>query len=200
MNVERTWQQWEERHQPFEFNYHYKEGVKWCSDEEQMWSFWTKIFIFAFGNERELGNMLDIGCGPRPPLQIFREGRTLTVIEPLADKYQDITPKDWWEGIKVHSIPAEKFIDSLRGTFDTILCWNCIDHTVEFDTILKNIHAYAKDDALIVLATDFHPPGIGHPGFTFVEFMAALSPLFDIVEEKQNFQERDYAWILKKKI
>jgi hypothetical protein len=104
------------------------------------------------------------------------------------------------EGNQVFSQPAEEFIDDLQGTFDTILCWNCIDHTVGFDTILQNIFRYAKDDALIVLATDFHPPGIGHPGFTFDEFMYQLNTYFTIVKEEKNFQERDYAWILKKKL
>jgi SAM-dependent methyltransferase len=200
MNVERTWQQWEERHQPFEFTYHYNEGVKWCANEEQMWSFWWKIFDFATFSGRVMGKTLDIGCGPRPPLQVFREGDNLTIIEPLADKYQKITPPEWWKGITVFSQPAEEFIDDLQGTFDTILCWNCIDHTVGFDTILQNIFRYAKDDALIVLATDFHPPGIGHPGFTFDEFMYQLNTYFTIEKEEKNFQERDYAWILKKKL
>lgn len=197
-NEEATWPQWEKRHQPYELNYHLQTGIEWCKDQAKFEDFWWKIFDFATFTGRILGKTLDIGCGPRPPFKLWPDV-DLTVVDPLAAKYFDASPASWWEGVEIHAQPAERRISSLVGQFDTLLCWNCLDHTVEYDKILENIAAYAKKDALIALSTDFHPPGIGHPGYEREAFMEKLLSLFDVVKERANFQERDMAWVLKKK-
>lgn len=187
----KTWEDWHATHQPYELDYHKNEGVKWCANGKRFREFWSKIFEFTGTPE---GNILDIGCGVRPPMHNLGD---LTVIEPLADKYQKFAPKQWWEKIKVYSQPADYFIPELEGKFDFILCWNCLDHTIEWQNILANIAKYAHRDTTIAIATDFKEPSIGHPGFERDRFFAEIVEHFKILKQRNVFQERDVALILE---
>jgi hypothetical protein len=91
-------------------------------------------------------------------------------------------------------IPAEKFQADLK--FDTIVCWNTIDHAVGWRDILLNIALYSKPTTRIGISTDFHEPYDGHPGFEKKEFMAEITRLFVIIECKEPFG-RDIALLLK---
>lgn len=188
----KTLDDWKNVHQPFELDYHATKGIAWCSDESRFHSYWAHILEFAGISGDEIA--LDIGCGPRPPLQ--DHVRHLTVIEPLAEEYQALTPPEWWEGIDVHSTPAEKKLK--LGTFDLVLCWNCLDHTHDWKGILKNVHTYLKDDGVFILATDTKPPCIGHPSFPYEELLAEIGKYFRTEKEVHNFSERDHAFVLRK--
>jgi len=184
-----THEDWVNIHQPFELSYHRDEGINWCSNDDQFYSFWGGIKEFV----KPEGETLDIGCGPRPPF----EGAT--VIEPLADEYQKITPPEWWEGRKIYSQAAETVIPELNGTFDTVICWNCLDHTPGWKLVLMNIADYLKDGGKFVLGVDHKEPSIGHPSFTRKELFQELNKYFILKEQRINFQERDVALVLCKK-
>jgi hypothetical protein len=181
----RTWKAWKETHQPFELSYHINEGIGWCEDEAQFHGFWDAIFDFIGVK----GEKLDIGCGPRPP---FGEG---IAVDPLADSYRKLRPQ-WWEGITAYSQPAEEFIPELEGKFQTVLCWNCLDHTIGWKQILLNLKSYGAKDAVYAIATDFKPPHIGHPGFDRAEFFTELEKHFEVTKYAEDFQERDVALVL----
>lgn len=178
--------EWKEIHQPYELNYHKVAGVKWCSNEEQFQTFWDKIKKFI----EPKGRVLDIGCGPRPPFKG-------TCIEPLGDEYKKISPKEWWEDIELICKPAEEFIPELEGQFDTVISWNCLDHTYNWREIIKNMRRYVKDDGIIAIATDMREPMLGHPSFKKEDFWSEINKM-KIVHLKNNFQEREVALVLKK--
>lgn len=185
--MEKSLEEWQEIHQTFELDYHVNHGINWCSNEERFQTFWNEIRAFVGPYEK----LLDIGCGPRPPFA------NSSVIEPLAEKYQEHAPSEWWEGIRVYNQPAERKVPRIK--FDTVVIWNCIDHTYNWQKIIDNINGYLKDGGHLILATDFHEPTIGHPGVGDREkFIEYLNQYFTIVESKENFQERDLALKMKK--
>lgn len=184
-----THEDWQKIHQPFELAYHRDTGVNWCSDDSRFNSFWDVIKGFA----KTEGAVLDIGSGPRPPF----EGST--VIEPLASEYQKLTPTEWWGGHEVHSQPAERFIPQYAGKFDTVICWNCLDHTPAWREVLDNVKDYLAEGGKFVLGVDHKEPHVGHPSFTRKELFDELDRHFVLKEQLTNFQERDVALILCKK-
>jgi hypothetical protein len=98
--------------------------------------------------------------------------------------------------VKVLPIPAEKFQVGL--SFDTIICWNAIDHAVGWREILNSIVNYARPEARIGIATDFHEPFDGHPGFERPDFFAEIEKRFTIVDQREPFG-RALALLLKVK-
>jgi len=184
----RTWQDWEQIHQPFELDYHATQGIAWCSDEKQFQDFWGTIFDFI-GVE---GECLDVGCGPRPPF-----GSGSTAIDPLAFRYKNLVPQ-WWAGVTAYNQPAEGLVEPLKGSFQTVMSWNCLDHTIGWRTILANLKAYGKKGAVYAIATDFKPPHTGHPGFERDDFFTELERVgFTVTKYVEDFQERDVALVLR---
>lgn len=182
----RTWDAWRDQHQPFELSWwkeHLAAGHS-CDDNEfeRIWKI-VKDFI------RPHGRIIDIGCGPRPPFA------PCAIIEPLAEQYKQITPASWWDGVDVFAQPAETLIDGLRG--DTVICWNCLDHTIGWREILDNMMRYGSGpDATFAVATDFYEPFLGHPGFDRTEFMVEIERRFDVVEAREPF-DRQLALVMR---
>lgn len=171
----RTWEAWHNTHQPFELDWWKDALAKGHSVDDAGFEYhWREIRKFA----ARRGTVLDIGCGPRPPFA------PCTVIDPLADKYREITPVHWWNDVIVHARPAEQLIDGLVA--ETVICWNCIDHAIGWREILDNMVAYGHLGTRYVLATDFHEPFVGHPGFERDEFMHEIDRRFTIVDKRED--------------
>lgn len=187
----KTWADWEHIHQPYELD-HWRDrgGIEWCADE-QFHAWWGDVFSFMGGVDLGARN-LDVGCGPRPPF-----GPGSTAIDPLIDEYKKLVPKAWWKDIDSHSCPAEELITDLTGEFNTVMCWNCIDHTIGWQQILLNLKAYGAKDATYAIATDFNRPGPGHPGFDRLDFLAEIDKSFKIVKWLEDFHDRHLAMVLK---
>jgi hypothetical protein len=174
----RTWPNWHAIHQPFELNW-WREHLRdhpLAFDDEGFAAFWNEVAAFI----KPHGAIIDIGCGPRPPFPG-------TVIEPLALQYQKLerVKPEWWADIKAYAQPAEELVPDLRG--DTIICWNCIDHAIGWREILDNMLAYGNPGARFAIATDFHAPFVGHPGFPREEFMAEIGKRFTIIDSREPF-------------
>ena len=172
----RTWDAWDTIHQPFELEWWKESLSKGHSSDPSFAVHWKPIIDFIVPQ----GAVIDIGCGPRPPFV------PSTVIEPLALEYQKFTSKEWWgSNIKVYAQPAEKLIPDLRG--DTVVCWNCIDHTIGWREVLDNMVIYGNPGAKFAIATDFFPPFTGHPGFSRDEFMVEIDKRFTIKDRREPF-------------
>jgi SAM-dependent methyltransferase len=171
----RSWEAWHKVHQPYELEWwrraieegHYR-GNGHAKEVKQFVK-----FIQPFGNT------LDVGCGPSP---MFHPS---TVIEPLAVEFRKLVPEEWWEDVAVYARPAEEHLEQLDGKFDTVVCWNCLDHAVGWREILANMRAYVKPDGRVSVATDFHDPYPGHPGFGREEFEAEVAKHFVVVDKRE---------------
>jgi hypothetical protein len=177
---------WRTIHQPFELAW-WKEAIAAGHpgfDEAQ------RAEIKAFIKPR--GRILDIGSGPRP---LFRP---CTVIEPLAEEYRTFVPEAWWSGVTIITTPAEQYIETLEK-FDTILCWNALDHAVGWIGILDSVASYSHAKTRIGVSTDFFPPFVGHPGFERTSFEAEIAKRFNVIERREPFQ-RAVALLLEVKV
>jgi len=175
-----TWAAWHEIHQRFELDWWRDALPKGHSgDDANFVARWRPIKEFI----QPCGLILDIGCGPRPPFA------PCIAIEPLAERYQrlaSVSPR-WWDDVTVYAQPAERFIEGLWGAADTVVCWNCLDHAVGWRDILCNMRLYGKPTARFAIATDFHEPFIGHPGFPRDEFMVEVTKQFTILDRREPF-------------
>ena len=178
---------WKIQSQPYELEYHKTKGINWCSSNDKFNEYWNNIKNWI-GEVK--GDVLDIGCGPRPPFEGY-------YIEPLANKYKEITPKDWWNNRQGYSMPAEDYTDRLFN-MDYVICWNVLDHTYNWKNILENVKKYLKSEGKFILATDLRAPALGHPGFDNDEFFKYIKDNFEIIKEERNFSERGVCFILKK--
>ncbi len=174
----RSWDAWHQIHQVFELDWwrnalargHY-------ADDAAFEAQWARVREFI----KPEGRILDIGCGPRPPFA------PCAVIEPLADEYRAITSTIWWDEVEAYTRPAEKTLIELEGLFDTIICWNALDHTIGWKDILDNMLAYGALGARFAIATDFFPPFAGHPGFPRGAFMNEIDKRFQIIDRREPF-------------
>jgi len=173
----RTQDAWHEIHQPFELDWWAKHLALGHSSDPSFYYDWLPVREFI----KPEGAVLDIGCGPRPPFA------PCTVIEPLALEYQklDVVPKHWWDGVAVYAQPAEELIPGLLA--DTIICWNCLDHTHGWRQILDNMLAYGNAGARFAIATDFFKPFVGHPGYERDDFMREIESRFHIIDKRAPF-------------
>lgn len=173
----RTWDAWHNVHQPFELGW-WKDSLENGHSQDPGFSReWDRVRQFI----KPKGFVIDIGCGPRPPFA------PCAIIDPLALEYQKITPADWWDGVEVYVQPAEYPAVPLSLAADTVICWNCLDHTIGWKNILDNMLAYARPGARFAVATDFHEPFIGHPGFERDLFMAEIEKRFEIIDRREPF-------------
>jgi len=181
----RSWDAWRSVHQPFELDWQRNAVASGHYDSVVVVQEWQAIREFIDAR----GAILDIGCGPKP--MFFPS----TVIDPLVDEYRKFTPREWWDGILAYAQPAENHID---GKFDTIVCWNTLDHTIGWREILVNIASYAQPWSRIAIATDFHPPFPGHPGFERWEFQEEIDRMFEVIDRREPLG-RQLALKLRKK-
>jgi hypothetical protein len=172
----RTWRAWREVHQKFELDWWKGALADGHSDDPGHEAQWAEVRTWIEPH----GDIIDIGCGPRPPFA------PCTVIDPLANDYRKIVPAEWWVGVTVYARPAEKRIDGLQA--DTIICWNALDHLIGWKDVLDNMLAYGRPDATFAVATDFWPePFDGHPGFPRKDFERAIAKRFRVIKSREPF-------------
>lgn len=188
----RTWEAWSTVHQPFELQWWTDALASGHStiDDVKFDQQWQPIKDWI----KPEPLVVDIGCGPRPPFA------PCVAIDPLADEYRKLAhvQPEWWHGVTAINGIAEIELFHLGGKARTVICWNCLDHTIGWKDILDNMLAYGMDDARFAIATDFWPPFRGHPGYERREFMAEIGKRFEIIERREPF-DRTLALLMKRK-
>lgn len=184
----RTWDAWHNVHQPFELQWWKENLAKGHSKDSDFDQAWVPVRQFI----KPKGFIVDIGCGPRPPFA------PCAIIDPLTLEYQKITPKKWWDGVEAYVHPAEYPVLALSVAADTVICWNCLDHTIGWKRILDNMKSYGRPGARFAIATDFWEPFEGHPGFERAEFESEIEKRFKVIDKREPFG-RQLALLMKAK-
>ena len=131
---------WKSLAQPGEFYFHKSDGREFRMSDQfdaQNSEFFHK---FGFGKDDfENRNILDIGAGSRLRAIYFNKSN-IYVIEPLADKYQQLPQSDFNKAKRVYSTPAETFIDELFEKMDFVMCINVLDHCFDPDKVITNAY------------------------------------------------------------
>jgi hypothetical protein len=109
----KTWDAWREIHQPFELQW-WREALEagHSRDDQGFVDQWDPVREFI----HPYGQVIDIGCGPRPPFA------PCIAIEPLAREYLKLVPKAWWKDVTILMQPAEDVMQPLCGQADTVIC------------------------------------------------------------------------------
>lgn len=185
----RTQQAWDTIHQPSELDWWKKNIPTHGNTQEPGFTrYWSEVREWIGVH----GRVLDIGCGPRPPFM------PCDVIEPLANEYRKITPFEWWHGVGIIAQPAEAV--PISRNYDTVICWNCIDHCFNWRGVLDTMLAAGLPKAKYAISTDFWTPFTGHPGVEGREtFMAEIEKRFEVVktrEEEPNMNWRQLSLLM----
>lgn len=90
---------------------------------------------------RPLGRVLDVGCGEGATAPVLREAgaERLTGIEiwpPAAE-----TARERYDEVLVGSV--EELLDSVTGPFETICCWDVLEHLARPEDVLRRLRGLA---------------------------------------------------------
>lgn len=147
---------WKYFSQVGELSFHKNQGRK--SRESQEFNQQTEILFNNFGYSHESYKekvIIDVGAGSKLRSKYFYLSKII-VIEPLAEKFQQISHCDLHEAHKIYSLPAENYIGELESLADLVVCINVLDHCFDEKKILQNIYKYLKQEGEFVLSVDLH--------------------------------------------
>jgi SAM-dependent methyltransferase len=100
-------------------------------------------------------SILDVGCGPTG-ISYFLDTKTSFGLDPLAHQYEQ------WNGFwgkRVQLVPGTgENIPFRSGSIDAVFCINCIDHSIEPDSILREMARVLKPGGLLVFHVDIDSP------------------------------------------
>lgn len=124
-----------------------------------------------------LGNLIEIGCGPFTQSQTIIKNRTITHItlsDPLLESYKQLQHCPYKTGqflnhpTTLRTEMAEHITDT--ETYDTLICINVLEHVQNANTILQVIHKALKKNGTLILGErtfdNLNPMesyDIGHP-------------------------------------
>ncbi|MCB1050744.1 MAG: class I SAM-dependent methyltransferase [Acidobacteria bacterium] len=110
--------------------------------------FWADV-LAKTGGPRLAGHILDIGCGPVPALNFWRDAETQALgVDPLAAFYSEnhivesgpgLEPIAMWCG-GGESIPIRDQVA------DQVFCFNVLDHVAQAESVLQEIRRILKPD------------------------------------------------------
>lgn len=179
-----------ERAQQYESEAWMKYNLSSCSDRDE-------DHIKLFDNYRvlptNLGNLLEIGCGPFTQTRVVLQTRialSITLLDPLLNTYKS-HPNCYYNKLQPQptllSIPAEDL--NTKSAFDTIVCINVLEHVRDAELVLSNIKEAAKPGAILVMGERTYDDldvnkiyDVGHPirikSSVLEEFKADLNILY----------------------
>lgn len=147
---------------------------------------------------KNLGNVIEIGCGPFTQLKTIQQNRkitSVTLLDPLLERYHQLpncTYKDGhFMGLPTTLIcsPAEQL--KPIGKFDTAICINVLEHVQDVPQILLALHQCLKPKGILIFGERVYDGlnindvyDIGHPIRVkikiFHEWEKQFKPLFQI--------------------
>jgi SAM-dependent methyltransferase len=176
-------------------------AVGWKRAWGDDWNFW---WAGQFDDYRflpqEVGDFIELGCGPYTNTRIILPGRTagrVVCSDPLAETY--ITLKDRWlshahrEGlVEVDAHPIEE-LPFEPGSFDVVVMNNVLDHVRDADLCLEKATALLRPGGFFIIGQDLsneddvrnHPHDIGHPIRLAIEDVDRHLTGFDAVLRKE---------------
>jgi len=162
------------------------------------------VHAAAFGHyealPRDLGNVIEVGCGPFTNLVFILEGRTaksVTLLDPLITIYQqhpNCTYADGTlNGYDVTTVESKLEDFKPRTRFDTLVCVNVLSHCQDADAALAAVKGALKKGGLLV----FHEAprvidperhfDMGHPLAYDADYLNAFLEGFE-----ELYREGDY--------
>jgi SAM-dependent methyltransferase len=147
----------------------------WGDDWNHWWGRHFENYDFL---PADLGDYIELGCGPYTNTRLILPGRTArraVCSDPLAETY--LTFRDRWlsEAHRDHRIEVDAHpIEDLPfapASFDVVVMNNVLDHVQDADLCLERAVGLLRDGGIFVLGQDLsddedvtrHPEDVGHP-------------------------------------
>ena len=143
------------------------------------WNHWWKDRFEGYAFlPSDLGDCIELGCGPYTNIRLILEGRTASRVvcsDPLADSYVGFTGRWLAEAhaagrveVDSHAIEESPFA---RPSFDLVVMINVLDHVRDADLCMRTAIELVRPGGYFVLGQDLsneddlthHPYDVGHP-------------------------------------
>lgn len=173
--------------------------------------------IISFDNYRtvpqDLGDVIEIGCGPFTQLCTIQEERTVksvTLLDPLIDKYKTL-PQCAYHGGKfldhptvLLSRPAEEL--DKEEIYDTAICINVLEHVQNALQVLHVLHKCLKAGGTLIFGERVYDGlditeiyDVGHPirikMAIFDEWEKQFAPLFKVLPQFGHPLQQEHYFI-----
>lgn len=121
-------------------------------------AYWSRV-LQQLDHEVKAGeSALDAGCGPAGVFIHLQEQATVTAIDPLLEYYANdlaIFNKEDYPTVNFITAPLET-ADLSGEVFDTIYCFNAINHVADWNLALDQLTKMAKPGTRLLLSSDVH--------------------------------------------
>lgn len=147
--------------------------------------------------KHNLGSVLEMGCGPFTQLQTILRDRIathITLLDPLLKQYRSLAHCPYKNGTfygypaDLRAVMGEELLDT--ETFDTIICINVLEHVMDAEVVLNNIHRALKSGGTLVFGERHYDQrnqllvyDVGHPilvhKIVLDRFKSRFTPIYD---------------------
>lgn len=165
---------------------------------------------------KNLGKVLEIGCGPFTQLQTIMGGRTIdtvTLLDPLLNNYKQL-PHCVYKDDKFFGHTAELICSQAEALdktneFDTAICINVLEHVQDVELVLHNLHRSIKTGGIVIFGERCYDGldinaiyDIGHPirvkMNVFQKWEKQFEPLYLVTPALGNPLRQEHYFIGKK--
>jgi 2-polyprenyl-6-hydroxyphenyl methylase/3-demethylubiquinone-9 3-methyltransferase len=119
-------------------------------------AYWARV-TDELGLEIRPGErVLDAGCGPAGIFIHLHDRQEVTALDPLLSSYDRLTIFDR------QRYPGVRFVEQALeeagqlGSFDTIYCFNAINHVADWEASLDVVTRLARAEGRLILTSDVH--------------------------------------------
>jgi SAM-dependent methyltransferase len=99
--------------------------------------------------------VVEFGPGPAGIIE-YIDARERYGVEPLIDKYRADYPHLQTSNVTYYGIPAEEVSVISSGSADLVICFNMLDHTIDPEKVLKELHRIAKPEAAFLFQVNLY--------------------------------------------
>jgi len=180
-------------------NHHHKQGFDDYKDISQ-----------------NLGNVIEIGCGPFTQLQTISQNRiikSVTLLDPLLDRYKELKACTYKNGkFKTHkaTLICKKAEDlDITEKFDTAICINVLEHVQDAKKVLANLYQCLNIGGIVIFGERCYDGlninavyDVGHPikikMEVFIKWETQFDPLYNIIPKFGDPLHQEHYFIGRK--
>ena len=122
-------------------------------------AYWQRTFAALRISFRPAERVLDAGCGPAGAFIYLHDTQRLTALDPLLERYASLPIFDPADYPTVRFVPAPLETHGLRPPFDTICCFNAVNHVRDWSASLDALTELAAPHTRLLLSSDVHRYG-----------------------------------------
>lgn len=132
-----------------------KKAADYLNDKR---AYWQRVLTQLDHHPTPGANSLDAGCGPAGIFILLGKTEKMTALDPLLDHYTNNL-----EVFQPTNYPTVNFITAPLETakltaapFDTIYCFNAINHVADWALSFDRLTAWAKPGTRLIVSSDVH--------------------------------------------